>query len=77
MKIFGGTFGAYRLVNNSYKHGWKVVTVVCPTNNDAYLHFYSMAEEFYPSQDGWYGHYAGTVEVSESQIEEYLTANNF
>lgn len=76
MKIYGGGFGAFRLVNGSYSHDWKSITLNAPSQNFANVHILGKAKSYYPPEDGWFRHYAGTAEVTQDQLDEYFETNS-
>lgn len=72
MKIFGGSFGAFRLSDNRYNHRCMAASGLFPDELTANQHFIELAHNFYPESSGYYGHYASVAEVTHSQVQDYL-----
>lgn len=72
--IFGGSLGAYQLVNgNRYRHEHRSVTTVADaTIAEVNSYFLNLSHQYFPESQGWYGHYGDAAIVSESQIKDFL-----
>lgn len=72
--IFGICYGALRQEHTFAKplHECNMVIGVFEEDNDAYSHYWEVANQKYPSEEGWFGHYVVFDWATSDQLKECL-----
>lgn len=74
LKIWGGVYGASRLVNGCQNFHYTSATLNCGTEEEALGVLLKAAHRQFPHKEGYFSHFSQAAEVTEKQIKAYLNS---